>query len=140
MRLAVVTVLASACAALAFAPAPLPRRDRREAQDDLAAMQGVWQRLTHNGRDAPGDTVEVKGDVWRANVPGDSWTLKFDQKARPRRVDLRRVGEPTNFFLGVYELQGDTFTYSLSQYATEDQRPLDFAANRPWVSVFRRVR
>jgi uncharacterized protein (TIGR03067 family) len=141
MRSVVLALAVAAAASLAFAPAPFPRAERaRKQQDDLQAMQGVWLRVTHNGQPARGDVVEVKGDVWRANVPGDSWTMKLDQTARPRRIDIIRVGQPGNFFLGVYKLEGDVFTYSLRQYATEAARPLDFEPHNPWVSVFERRR
>ena len=138
MRFAAVALVALVASSLAFAPAPLPRREREKPQDDLAVMQGVWHRITHNGRQSHGDVVEIKGDVWRANVPDDSWKMKLDQRARPRRVALHHVSEPTNFFIGIYKLEGDRFTYSIRQYAKEEERPLDFAAHQPWVSVFER--
>lgn len=123
-------------ASLAFAPAPLPRRDREKAQDDLVRIQGVWDRISHNGQPGPRSVVEVKGDVWIAVVHGHSWRFKFDQTARPRRVELVSIESPNSYYIGVYKFEGDTFTYSLRVNAKEEQRPLDFDLHQPHVSVF----
>jgi uncharacterized protein (TIGR03067 family) len=132
-------------ASLAFAPAPLPRQKRDGGGDDLARFQGVWVEVSHNGRaiDSSPDVVEVKGDIWRANTPSDSWVITLHPHARPKAIDLVRVGDPKQFFRGIYKLEGDTFTYSIRDQGTEAQRPREFEPHReraPWVGVFKRRR
>lgn len=139
MRPAALCLLAGL--ALAFAPAPLPRRDRTGGGDDLARLQGDWTRVSFNGQPVSGNLIVVKGDVWRANSASDAWVMKLDPTKRPRHIDLVRVNSKNEFFRGVYTLEGDTFTYSVGANVSEDQRPRDFATTRPnaWVAVHKRV-
>jgi uncharacterized protein (TIGR03067 family) len=135
-------LLLAATVCLAFAPAPFPKPDRRETgADDLTRLQGTWVRMLHNGQAQPGnDVVVVRGDVWRYNTPNDSWVMKFDTSKKPKHIDLIRVGEKANYFRGIYRLEGDTFTYSLRHYGSEQQRPMDYDTSRAysWVSVYKR--
>jgi uncharacterized protein (TIGR03067 family) len=140
MRTLALSLAAAAC--LAFAPAPFPKPDRRDAgADDLTKLQGSWVRVLHNGQMQNGhDVVVVRGDVWRYNTPNDSWVMKFDPVKKPKHIDLIKVGDKNNFFRGIYRLEGDTFTYSLRHYGTEQQRPMDYnpAGAFAWVSVYKR--
>jgi uncharacterized protein (TIGR03067 family) len=134
------TALCLAVAALAFAPAPFPKPPRNnKPEDDLAKLQGTWGGIPASGRKSGGVAV-VKGDVWRANTPHDSWTIKLDPTKRPRQIDLIKVGDKNTFFRGIYKLEGDTFTYSLGFNVSEANRPKDFDTSRDdaWVSVFER--
>lgn len=127
---------------LAFAPAPLPRRER-DGGDDLRKLQGDWERIEHNGqREAHPTPVTVRGDRMQYPSPDDLWTVVLDQKARPKRIDFVKVNQTTNVFRGVYRLEGDTLTYSVRQNVSEQDRPLDFDAKRmgAWVSTYRRKR
>jgi uncharacterized protein (TIGR03067 family) len=140
MRTLALSLAAAAC--VAFAPAPFPKPDRRDARaDDLTKLQGSWVRVLHNGQTQNGhDVVVVRGDVWRYNTPNDSWVMKFDPVKKPKHIDLIKVGDKNNFFRGIYRLEGDTFTYSLRHYGTEQQRPRDYnpAGAFAWVSVYKR--
>ena len=143
MRTLALLLAATAC--LAFAPAPFPKPDRRETgADDLTRLQGTWVRVLHNGQTQNGhDVVVVRGDVWRHNTPTDSWVMKFDVSKNPRHIDLVKVGDKSNFFRGIYRLEGDTFTYSIRPRATEENRPLHLELeNRgdAWVQVYKRQR
>lgn len=131
-----------AALSLSFAPAPLPRRDRNSGGDDLAKLQGDWTRVSFNGQPVGANLVVVKGDVWRANQPSDSWTMKLDQTKRPKHIDLIHATSKTGgSFRGVYKLEGDTFTYSVGNNVSEENRPRDFETTRPgaWVAVHKRV-
>lgn len=124
--------------ALAFAPAPLPRRDRNKAEDDLARLQGSWGGVTHNGH-LSRDFVVVKGDLWRANTPDDSWIIKLDQTKRPRQINLIHSKTKAEVFRGIYKFEGNQFTYSLGYNVKEEARPKDFEVRGgSWVSVFER--
>src|SRR4051794_14308151 len=89
-------------AALAFAPAPFPKPDRRAAPDDLTQLQGTWERVLHNGQ-APGhtDVAVVRGNVWRHNTPTDSWVMTLDATRPVKRLDLVKVGNKSHFFRGI---------------------------------------
>jgi uncharacterized protein (TIGR03067 family) len=140
MRSLVLFLAATAC--LAFAPAPFPKPDRRDTgADDLTKLQGSWVRVLHNGQTQNGtDVVVVRGDVWRYNTPFDSWVMTLNPAKKPRHIDLVKVNDKTSFFRGIYRLEGDTFTYSLRHYGTEQQRPMDYDTSRSysWVSVYKR--
>src|SRR5262249_46159850 len=139
MRALALGLAATAC--LAFAPAPFPKPGRRDNADDLTKLQGNWVRVLHNGKAQPGnDVVVVRGDVWRYNTPTDSWVMKLDASKNPKRIDLVKIGDKNSFFRGIYRLEGDTFTYSLRHYASEQQRPMDYntSHSHSWVSVYRR--
>jgi uncharacterized protein (TIGR03067 family) len=138
MRRTTLLCLAAALA-LAFAPAPLPRRAKNVSKDDLLGMQGSWYGVTHNGRRS-GDFVVVRGDLWRANTPNDSWVIKLDPSRSPKHIDLVSANDKVTIFRGIYKLEGDTFTYSLGYNVPERDRPRDFDPNQrnAWVSVFTR--
>jgi uncharacterized protein (TIGR03067 family) len=124
----------AALPALAFAPAPFPRPERRPAEDDLAKIQGTWARVLYNERPTTG-VVVVKGDVWRANIPADAWIIKLDASKWPRRIDLVSVNNKNSFFRGIYRLEGDTFSYSVRYRASEEDRARDFDAKRAGAAV-----
>lgn len=136
------TALAVAILALAFAPAPFRKPDRFRAEDDLAKLQGDWLRVRYKGNAEPRPmTLRAEGGRIRY-VPWDnSWTVRLDSTRRPRRIDIVRDDDPTEFYRGVYRFEGDTFTYCIRNNVSEAERPLDFdptAESGAWVAVFER--
>ena len=136
------TALCLAVLALAFAPAPLPRPDRGKPEDDLAKLQGDWSRVSYKGRaEQPPLTFRVAGDRTHYLPWADTaWIIKLDATRRPRRIDLVRVGDPAEFYRGVYRLEGDRFTYLIENNVSEAERPTDFASppRGAWVAVYER--
>src|SRR5262249_25232316 len=133
------TALCLIALTLAFAPAPFPRAKKKTTEDDLARLQGTWERVTLNGQAEPQLTVAtIRGDRMQYPSAEDAWILKLDVTRRPKHVDFVHVQEKMHF-RGVYKLEGDTFTYSLSEGA-EQHRPTDFDTKRPgaWVGVYKR--
>jgi uncharacterized protein (TIGR03067 family) len=134
-------LVVAALAALAFAPAPFPRTARQPEPDDLKKLQGVWVQESLNGRPVAGESAfRIQGEraIWEA--PGDVWVMKLDRTRTPTHVTFTHAfGRPTTY-LGVYRLEGDTFTYNVRANVPEAQRPLDFDTRHPlaYVAVYRR--
>jgi uncharacterized protein (TIGR03067 family) len=135
------TALGLAVLALAFAPAPFPRPGKYKQEDDLAKLQGDWLRVSYKGQAEPRPlTLRISGNRMQY-VPWDTaWVVKLDTTKRPRRIDIIRQGDPTEFYRGVYRLDGDRFTYLIQNNVSEANRPLDFASpgKGAWVAVFER--
>jgi uncharacterized protein (TIGR03067 family) len=139
------TLCLAAVLCLAFAPAPFPKSARTASnEDDLTKLQGRWMRVLSNG---DRDHVQVTITGNRMQFPGeagrDAWILKLDPTRKPRRIDFVHVGDKNSFFLGVYRLEGDTFTYSVRSRASEDNRPLNLDLDKrgdAWVQVYKRQR
>jgi uncharacterized protein (TIGR03067 family) len=142
MRTLVLFLAVALC--LAFAPAPFPKSGRPAGnEDDLKKLQGKWLRVLSNGQPDSKTLVAIAADRMQFSSATDAWILKLDATRKPRRIDFARVGEKDNFYLGVYRLEGDTFTYSIRSRATEETRPLSLdVENRgdAWVQVYKRQR
>jgi len=134
-KLVLFLLLLAPLPSLAFAPAPFPKPERGLVDvDDVKKIQGTWVRVLHNGQPTSG-VIVVKDNVWRANIPSDSWYVKLDATKRPKQIDLVSVNNKDSHFRGVYKLEGDTFTYSVRYRAKEAERALDFEVGKPNASV-----
>ena len=65
------------------------------------------------------------------------YVLTLDPTKRPKRLDLVRADDPTDFYRGIYRLEGDSFTYCIQDRISEADRPTDFDSGKgAWVAVF----
>jgi uncharacterized protein (TIGR03067 family) len=125
--------LACLCLALLL---PLLPHARANAKNDADLLQGKWvmRSLLVNGRKPPDGMVlagrlEVKGDRYTVELGGvtETMTLTLDQAKRPKTIDLTlrdgdRAGKTS---LGIYKLEGDTFTMCREAEA-HGRRPTEF--------------
>ena len=134
----------AAAGSLAFAPAPFPRPTRRDtSESDLKKLQGAWVRVTMTINGQPGaqnTPITITGTRMQFPSAGDAWTITLDTSKRPKTLDARRIGSPTNVFWGVYRLEGDTLTICWRHNVTEDKRPTDFDGSKSgiWYQVYKR--
>lgn len=125
----------------AFAPAPLPRKERRGGPPsvDLKAIQGVWTAVSikevQNGRwqDIGWGVrhVYVRNNVWGFDSDGTGFYVTLDPSRRPPTIDFRSssgTGGATAI-TGVLRLQGDTLQM-LYVFTQPDTRPRDFDSMR----------
>jgi uncharacterized protein (TIGR03067 family) len=126
---------------LAFAPAPLPRPERKA--DDSKKMQGRWVLVSrlYEGRQTSHvvAAVEVEGDRWTyVNAKGDwraSGKMTLDTSKVPRRLDWG-PGQHR----GVYELRGDTLVFVFTTAGARDEvRDLDGDKPSRYREEFRRA-
>jgi uncharacterized protein (TIGR03067 family) len=131
---------------LAFAPAPLPRRqapDRGAA--DLEAMQGSWV-LSYAHKDGVREDVSrravwaIEGDALTTSLDGkkgSSLFIKLDGGTSPRSLDLLSARDAKDPTPGRYSLEGDTLTACVGA-----QRPRDLSGYGPsnGVWVMKRVK
>jgi uncharacterized protein (TIGR03067 family) len=97
MRLRVLFAVLACVAAMAFAPAPFPKPDRK---NDLQKLAGDWTviRYEMSGRAMNiGATLKVKveGEKWSffretngKTTPSTAYSFKLDQKHDPRLIEL----------------------------------------------------
>jgi len=131
---------------LAFAPAPLPRKERTA---DLARLQGEWKlvslTLRGNQRSTVSDVVSIEGDRITYLLDGrvmSKWTLSLDAGSAPRRCVMRGMGEARGFVTaGVYALDGDVLTLCY-RYAADGPPADGFRDDgvSTWVEVLQRKR
>lgn len=98
----------------AWAPAPLPRRERVRPDGGLVSAWRVV-RATAYGKHYAHETSP--GQVWvithdtilirYKNEQPEEFTYRFDPTARPQAIDLTLNGHKTSPLLGIYEQKGD---------------------------------
>lgn len=133
MRPAVRTLCMFALVALPLAAAPVPKKKTT----DVELIQGLW----NDGRG--GDTAH-----WHflANGEGGFGAKKNPQAAKyrldtttdPKQFDWSQNGGKT-WFLGIYELDGDTLKIALAQGGT-GERPDEFGGKNPRYQYFTMTR
>jgi uncharacterized protein (TIGR03067 family) len=87
--------------ALAFAPAPLPRRaGPDDGRRDLQAMQGTWARMIGSA------AVTIAGDRMEYH-PDHAWKLRLNARANPRRIEAVGIGSEVagQTRSGIYRLE-----------------------------------
>jgi uncharacterized protein (TIGR03067 family) len=140
MRRAVLLSVVLLAAAAGFAPAPLPRSERRrEGQDDLS---GKWKFVVwkNSGRES---RITQKLDV----RPGAAEFILLDDSARvtyefilyphlsPRGFEWKRGGER---YVGSYRMRGDRLVLIFKNGKTLAQRPTDFSGDADYHFELRR--
>jgi uncharacterized protein (TIGR03067 family) len=134
MRYRVLTALAALAALTGFAPAPLPKPEKK---DDLKNMAGHWTAVRYAcgrnpvlGKDAT-LTVKVEGNKWsffRVTATGTSpssvYTFTLDPKKEPRWIDYKQA-PGTSFLRGIYRFERDQLLVAFHTYDVPD-RPTEF--------------
>jgi uncharacterized protein (TIGR03067 family) len=125
---------------------------------DLEGLQGTWTQTAWEfaGRTIPGDlldkhrvTLVIKGDTLTETAKGhenepSSCTIKLNPDKSPKEVDFvdknPDPGQLPAVFLGIYKLEGDTFTECMSRAG--QPRPTEFKSvdKNTQVRTFRRVK
>ena len=129
------TLLAVAVSAvLAFAPAPLPKRD--QSPDDLRLMQGRW---ACEKKIVLGDAHQCAYEVVINGRTFAGQRMRLDPKQAPKAIDLEViVGDSTYYRRGIYSLQGDALvicSYASPMDPSDARRPPNFDRNRAGVII-----
>jgi uncharacterized protein (TIGR03067 family) len=140
-----VALLFGSALCLAFAPAPLPRRESATAT--LAALQGQWQPVSDiqdgHRHESSGVEVAIVGSRMRYVIRGRvtaEYSVVLYPAANPPRFDRRDVEVPDRTLLGTYRLEGDTLTANWASWGIPRPTALDDLRPGHTVSVYRRVR
>jgi uncharacterized protein (TIGR03067 family) len=137
-------LLLIASLSLAFAPAPFPRRGKREPNaSDLQKMQGAWVRVQLGISAQPSAdncAVTITGDRMQFPSRTDAWTLTLDPGRRPRTIDATRADNSKSLFRGIYRFDGDSLIICWRGAGADPQRPADFTAGVQgvWYQVYKR--
>jgi uncharacterized protein (TIGR03067 family) len=125
----VLLLLAVCC--LAFAPAPLPRAQRRAAA--LPSMEGEWRS------DRPMLVTATHLTFGGASDP-PYCKVAMDRAARPATFDLLSLRDGEAMWLGVYKVEGDTLTICYNQALYGRPTGFDGPGKGQHTEVFRRVK
>jgi len=134
-------------AVVAFAPAPLPRRERM--REDLTDVNGTWEfTLWENSgmRSQPSEQTyliemtKAKYDFVPKNGGGRStYTMRLDPNASPPAFTWEMQGQV--MFVGSYRLHRGQMTMIFTSGRDLAQRPTNFQDPRPpYRFVMRRIR
>jgi uncharacterized protein (TIGR03067 family) len=122
MRTWALAVLASGCLLLGAASLVAEEKDKK----DIDALEGRWKldSLTFGGQKAPGEflkklTFTVKDGKYILANDGkeeETGTIKLDPEKKPKTIEFEITGgkDKGKKQLGVYTLDGDTFTFCMS--------------------------
>jgi uncharacterized protein (TIGR03067 family) len=121
-----------------------------EAEKELERLQGDWVAVYEeiNGvpckeGEFPRIEMTIKGDKWISKVGLKStFTLTLTPTADPKQIDMKcSEGAFAGLYLGIYKLDGDTFT--ICDSSGEKTRPTGFATKGSFdlkLHVFKRVK
>jgi len=127
---------------LGFAPAPLPRKERRP--DPQADLRGEWVlvRLCDGAGDAP------LGELAKHRVRITRDTIAFGPDDLPMQMALDPGASPPSvtwsinrnvLFVGSYRLAGNELTLVFAASRRLEDRPKDFDGTPPYRYVMRRI-
>jgi len=127
------TLLACVLLAVGFAPAPLPRPERRDSNPeklDLAQLQGTWEEVRYivGANEQPGTTrCVVEGSRMTFYTNGkilSDWTITLDVRARPKGMYCKTRGGSLGGVShdSVYELTGHTLKLCYGHGGTTRKR------------------
>jgi uncharacterized protein (TIGR03067 family) len=115
MKTRALLVLFAGLAVAAYAPAPLPKPEKKEAP---ASLVGTWSvvALARAGQEKPlPGKVEMKAvltkDRWTFTREGKQmapYEMVVNARVKPMTLDLKRAGSPTPTIQGIYTVEGDT--------------------------------
>ena len=132
----------AAVAATAFAPAPLPRREKGRPNDSVehAALVGRWRatKLLQTGNKEERDpaangvaTVTVTPTQWIFNADRNNtatYDLRVDANKKPAEVDMNNPGQQEVYGRGVIRREGNTLRVI---YNWGSPRPTGFDGQQP---------
>jgi uncharacterized protein (TIGR03067 family) len=133
-------------ACVGFAPAPFPRREKR--QDDFQAIQGIWKVVVYESNGAPLTNnnlrVRIEGLNWhfyRENngqkTPSSTYALRLEPKASPAAFDWSQPHNVQNpMYIGSYLLERKRLTIVFGN--ANQPRPTDFATRMGYRMVMER--
>jgi uncharacterized protein (TIGR03067 family) len=100
--------------AVGFAPAPLPRVDRKPKVSN--EMLGLWER--------PGTKLEITPDRFTHSADYD-YSLTINPNVMPKTYDIRGIGRSNVgwTFTGIYKVEGNSLILSYNNGTT---RPTAF--------------
>jgi uncharacterized protein (TIGR03067 family) len=119
---------------IGLSPAVSGEKDSPAAKE-LAKLQGTWKRASVevDGKKPPPQVLEfvtltVEGDRYTLEQAGQkrTGTLKLDPTKTPKQIDFVETAGPDKgkTFVGIYEIDGDTWRYCLP--ASGKVRPREF--------------
>ena len=117
---------------VAFAPAPLPRAERRPGGNGFGEIEGHWEWS--------GTPLHITPNRFTHSADYD-YEMKIDTSVRPFTFDLRGIGRSNGGrdFTGIYKVEGDNLT--LSYNSGKGNRPTSFdGPGKGIVQVYKRVR
>jgi uncharacterized protein (TIGR03067 family) len=149
-----VGVLAATTGILLAAPAPFP--SRKPVTGDLKKMQGRWVQVgweawrLHPGCWGGSTLLHHKGTEQKERwiIAGDRltrqtgtfWAIRLNPRKHPAEVDLERIWpQPALRQRGLYKLEGDTLSASLSDFGGKRPASLGGRAG-DHVLIFKRQR
>jgi uncharacterized protein (TIGR03067 family) len=130
MKVRLCSLLILAVASLAFAPAPLPRPERRP-RVALPSMEGRWQG--HHQL-----LVTPTHLIYNPDTTKTEYELVVDRTAQPATYDLRFPRDGRVSWKGIWKVEGDTLTLYYRQ--ASEGRPTRFERDRGISEVYKRVR
>src|SRR5262249_56168430 len=110
--------------------APFPKSGRPVREDDLKKLQGRWVRLDSRGHVNPICMLTIQGNRMQFPNPNEAWIITLDTTKTPRRIDRLKVGQQKDVRVGIYRLEGDTFTFCLGDGPADKDRPPGLEADK----------
>jgi uncharacterized protein (TIGR03067 family) len=146
------TLLLSAVACLAFAPAPFveKNRQRRTSAQALQELQGTWERVEYRFGTREDSAPTAYGLIQGGSISfgrrkgdlGKRWCpLNIEPGRRPRSITIESPDmAPDKTLRGIYDLDGDRLTLCTRYSPREEDRPSQFTSEGPqhlevWVRV-----
>jgi uncharacterized protein (TIGR03067 family) len=142
---------------LAFAPAPLPRPQRRGDDPGVneRRVQGEWETVIMESFTPDGQKQKHEWPVARVRIKGRHWTFfngdgqitanhytALDTSTRPTSLDWYKGerGEPSPTWVGLIRLSGDTMQVIYVQGARERRPTFEKPPQDGFLMTLRRVR
>jgi uncharacterized protein (TIGR03067 family) len=135
-------------ALLGFAPAPFPRPERSQ-RDDQADVKGLWEFIecqsggSHYPSTMNNYNAEITGERFsfvgkNGRGSGSGYELRIDPKASPPSFTWGSANHVN--WVGSYRLERDKLTLIFNSGNNVAQRPTDFSGKPQWRYVLKRIR
>jgi len=141
-----ILLVATVVAVLGFAPAPLPRKDRRG--DDLTDVNGTWEfvECQSNGNPYERTRQNYNADMTRERFTfaskggggGATYAMRLDPSASPPSFTWSQNNQVR--WVGSYRLRKDEMVMIFGPGNRVEDRPTDFGGKPAWRYVLRRIR
>src|SRR5262249_25531501 len=137
-------LLSTAILAVAFAPAPFPKKDRETRKSLLEQMQGWWAHTAEvqDGRPSAlfGLRVHIEGNTLQYYVnqsKADGWTIKVDPSTKPPSLDKMSLNSKTYVIPSRVSVEGDVMKIA---WTHNNERPPDLSGAKGRAITFKRER